>query len=231
MAAQALIFDFDGLLMGTEASSLASWQHEWRQHGLELDVSTFFADHGGDLTQERYARLAAAVGPAYAQAASHARRVAYRDELNARLGLLPGIPQWLDRARNLHLRLAVASSSPRSWVIPMLTRAGYLDRFELLACGDEVARPKPDPAVYQLAVRRLGLPPERAIAIEDSPHGAAAARAAGLACVAIPNPYADPARFTAADLVLPSAADASLDQVLAMCEARCTTRPGGPHPR
>jgi putative hydrolase of the HAD superfamily len=218
MAPEALIFDFDGLLMGTETSSLTSWQYEWRQHGLELDVRTFFADHGGDITQERYARLAAAVGPAYAQAASHTRRLAYRDELNAGLGLLPGIASWLDRARELDLRLAIASSSPRAWVVRHLRGAGYLDRFELLACGDEVGRAKPDPAVYQLAVQRLGVAPERAIAIEDSPHGAAAARAAGLTCVAIPNPYADPAKFTAAHLTLESAAHASLDEILAACE-------------
>ena len=62
---QAVIFDFDGLLMDTEGTMLASWQHEWRQHGLELDTTTFFADHGGDVTAERYADLARAVGRSY----------------------------------------------------------------------------------------------------------------------------------------------------------------------
>ncbi|WP_432989051.1 HAD family hydrolase [Dactylosporangium sp. CA-233914] len=210
----ALVFDFDGLLMDTESTLLEGWRAEWRHHGLRLDESGFFADHGGDITAARYAELAAAVGPGYDRAESHARRIAYRDALLACLGLAPGIREWLDRAEALGLRMAVASSSPRAWVEEHLSRTGDLQRFEVRAFGDEVAAYKPDPAVYRLALARLGLPPQRAVAFEDTPHGTAAAKAAGLRCVAIPNPYADPSRFTAADLVLPSAAGLGLDAVL-----------------
>lgn len=214
VAVEAVVFDFDGLLMDTESSAVASWRYEWRQHGLELDLTTFFAEHGGDVTEERYARLAQAVGPGYDRAASHTRRMAYRDRLHAVLGLAPGIAQWLDQARERGIRLAIASSSPRDWVRGMLAGVGYLTRFELMACGDEVDLPKPDPAVYRLALDRLGLPAARSIAVEDSPHGVAAARAAGMRCVAIPNPHANPDRFAAADLLLTSAAQVGLDEVL-----------------
>lgn len=214
MATTALVFDFDGLLMDTESSMLASWQWEWRQHGLELDVTGFFADHGGDVTAERYARLAAAVGPAYDHATSHARRIAYRDRLHAELDLAPGIRAWLDRARALGLRLAIASSSPRAWVTRLLSTTGCLDRFEVLACGDEVAAAKPDPAVYTLALDRLAVPAAEALAFEDTPHGVAAATAAGLRCVAVPNRFTDPARFGHASLVLRRASFSTLDQVL-----------------
>ena len=98
MTIEAVIFDFDGLLMDTEGTMVASWQYEWRQHGLELDLAAFLADHGGDLTQERYGDLARAVGPGYDRPASHARRMAYRNTLNSQLGLLPGIGAWLDEA-------------------------------------------------------------------------------------------------------------------------------------
>jgi HAD superfamily hydrolase (TIGR01509 family) len=213
----AVIFDFDGLLMDTESTALASWQWEWRQHGLELDVSGFFAEHGGDVTEERYARLATAVGPGFSGAVSHPRRLAYRDGLHEKLGLSGGIRGWLDEARALALRLAVASSSPGAWVRGHLGRVGMLSRFEVLACGDEVALAKPDPAVYELALRRLGVAPDCGIAVEDTPHGVAAALSAGLRCVAIPNPHADPDRFSAANVVLRSAAEASLSEVLMRC--------------
>ena len=210
VAVQAMVFDFDGLLMDTESTGLASWQYEWRQHGLELDVGSFFADHGGDVTEERYAKLAAAVGPGYVRADSHARRTAFREQLHVNLGLSAGMGQWLDQAAGLGIRLAIASSSPRAWVTAHLSRVGVLPRFEVLACGDEVAWPKPDPGVYELAVNRLAVAPADAVAVEDSPHGVAAAQAAGLRCIAIPNPHADPARFGRADLLLSSAAGIGL---------------------
>jgi len=223
---EALVFDFDGLLMDTETTLLSSWRAEWRHHGLRLDEARFFAEHGGDVTEERYAALAAAVGPGYDRAASHVRRIAHRDALHAALGLAPGIRDWLDDAPAAGLRLAVASSSPRSWVEAHLSRSGDLSRFEVVACGDEVAAHKPDPAVYELALRRLGVRPDRAVAFEDTPHGVAAAKAAGLRCVAVPNAYADPSRFAAADLVLSSAVQASLTEVLATLPA--LRRPAGP---
>lgn len=214
MGIDALVFDFDGLLMDTETASLRVWQYLWDKYGLELDVSTFFAHHGGDVIAERYAKLAAAVGPSFDQDEAHHVRLAYRQEVHATLELAAGIARWLDEARDLGLRLAVASSSPRDWVVDHLDRVGYLDRFELLACGDEVGTYKPDPGVYLLALERLGVPAERALAFEDTVHGVAAAKAAGLRCVAIPHPHADPAAFTAAERVLTSAADVPLRKLI-----------------
>lgn len=217
---KALVFDFDGLLMDTETTLLDSWRWEWRRHGLELDQAGFFADHGGDNNEERYVALAAAVGQAYDRVSSHDLRMEYRAALNAALQPSPGIVDWLDRAAELGLRLAVASSSPIDHVGALLDRSGLLERFEVLATGEEVAAHKPDPAVYLLALDRLGLPGSEAVAFEDTAHGATAAKAAGMPCVAVPNLYADHARFTAADIVLPSAADLPLDEVLATLAAK-----------
>lgn len=215
MTIKALVLDFDGLLMDTETTLLESWRWEWLRHGLQLDPTGFFADHGGDANESRYTALEAAVGPAYDRASSHALRMAYRAELNSALEPAPGIVRWLDQAAELGLRLAVASSSPITHVGAMLDQAGLRARFEVLATGEEVPMHKPDPAVYLLALARLGLAADQAVAFEDTVHGVAAARAAGLRCVAVPNPHADHARFTAADLLLPSATDLSLNAILA----------------
>ncbi|SCF12869.1 putative hydrolase of the HAD superfamily [Micromonospora coriariae] len=224
MTIKALILDFDGLLMDTETTLLDSWRWEWRRHGLRLDPTGFFADHGGDANEARYSALEAAVGPAYDRASSHALRMAHRADLNSALEPAPGIVGWLDRAAELGLRLAVASSSPITHVGAMLDRAGLLARFEVLATGEEVPAHKPDPAVYLLALDRLGLAADQAVAFEDTAHGVAAAHAAGLRCVAVPNPHADHARFAAADLLLNSAADLSLDALLVRL-GRCTNPP------
>lgn len=211
---EAIVFDFDGLLMDTETTLFECWRHEWRWHGLELDPSTFFAEHGGDVTDERYRQLAAAVGPGYDYHASHARRSAHREDLNRQLGLRAGVEAWIAQAHEAGLRCAVASSSPEQWVTGLLGRTGLLDAFTVMAFGNEVQAHKPAPDVYQLALGRLALAPAQAVAVEDTPHGVAAAKAAGMSAIAIPNPFADASRFAAADLLLHSAADITLQTAL-----------------
>lgn len=211
---RAIIFDFDGLLMDTESTSFLSWQYEWSQWELTLEVAGFFANHGGDVTEDRYARLAAAAGPRFDRAASHQRRVAYREKLHEHLDLADGIRGWLDEAPGLGLRLAVASSSPRHWLTTHLRRAGVLDRFDVLAGGDEVGQHKPAPDVYELALGRLSLSGASALAVEDTAHGVAAAHAAGMRCIAIPNPFVAPDRVSHADLVLSSAGQLGLAAAL-----------------
>jgi HAD superfamily hydrolase (TIGR01509 family) len=211
---RAIVFDFDGLLMDTESTSWMSWQYEWDQWGLTLEVDDFFADHGGDITEDRYALLAAAVGPRFDRALSHRRRVAYRNKLHEELDLADGLRGWLDEAAGLGLRLAVASSSPVEWLTGHLSRAGVLDRFEVLAGGDEVGQHKPAPDVYHLALDRLSLDGATAVAVEDTAHGVAAALAAGMRCIAIPNRFVAPERVRHADLVVPSATQLRLSDAL-----------------
>ncbi|HZX04979.1 HAD-IA family hydrolase [Kribbella sp.] len=209
---EAIVFDFDGLLMDTETTMVESWQAEWAHHGLELDLDGFWPGHGGDVTEERYAVLAAAVGAGYDRTASHARRLAHRDRLHAELDFRPGIREWIVTARALGLPVAIASSSPRQWVIGHLERVGAVDLFEQITTGDEVATHKPDPAIYQLALQRLGA--GFGLAVEDTPHGVAAAQAAGMYAVAVPNPFVPAAAVAAADLILSSADELSLSELL-----------------
>jgi HAD superfamily hydrolase (TIGR01509 family) len=213
-AVQAIIFDFDGLLMDTESTSFLSWQYEWNQWGLTLEAAGFFVNHGGDVTEDRYAMLAAAVGPRFDRAVSHRRREAYREKLNEHLDLADGLKGWLDEAVSLELRLAVASSSPLDWLTAHLGRVGVLDWFDVLAGGDEVRQHKPAPDVYQLALSRLSLRGAAALAVEDTAHGVTAAHSAGMRCIAIPNPFVAPEHVRHADLVLSSASQLGLATAL-----------------
>jgi HAD superfamily hydrolase (TIGR01509 family) len=209
---EAVVFDFDGLLMDTETTMVESWIAEWAHHGLELDLEDdFWPGHGGDTSTVRYARLAELV-PDFDRDASHARRTAHRDRMHAAMDFRPGIRSWLLEARELGLRVGIASSSPRKWVVGHLERVGALELFDVVTTGDEVDGHKPDPAVFQLALSRLGVPGRAALAVEDTPHGIVAAAAAGMRTVGIPNPYVDPA--TMDGLVLASAAERSLSETL-----------------
>lgn len=216
-AIRAVIFDFDGLLMDTESTMFESWRFEWSQWGLELNPSGFFADHGGDITAERYDALAAAVGPGYDRAVSHSRRVEYRDRLHQRLDVRQGLRDWIREARQRGIRLAIASSSPGHWLETHLRRVGMLDQFDVIAAGDEVRNHKPHPDIYRLALRRLGIAPDLSVAVEDTRHGVRAAQSAGLACIAIPNPFVAPEAVADADLILLSAELTPLVEALERC--------------
>ena len=83
-------------------------------------------------------------------------------------------------------RLGIASNSPRKWVESVLESAGLAGRFEVVVTSEDVAEPKPAPDVYLRAAELLGSPATEAVALEDSPPGAAAARAAGMYVIAVP---------------------------------------------
>jgi HAD superfamily hydrolase (TIGR01509 family) len=81
--------------------------------------------------------------------------------------------------------VAVVSGSARAEVEPVLAAAGLTDAVRLIVSADDIERSKPDPEGYLLALRRLGLGPDDAVAVEDSEAGVAAAKAAGIYCVAV----------------------------------------------
>jgi HAD superfamily hydrolase (TIGR01509 family) len=121
----------------------------------------------------------------------------YRDRFNAVIlghyrghsTIAPGVQALLDTLKAHGLPLAVASSSRQAWVETCLAALGIRRYFDVLVAGDMVARGKPDPAIYLLAARRLGTPPQECFAVEDSPKGIAAALAAGMLTVAVDTPY------------------------------------------
>ncbi|GAA4743028.1 HAD family hydrolase [Nocardioides endophyticus] len=221
---RAVVLDFDGLLVDTESTLFESWRYEWEQWGLDLPVEGFFAPHGGDVTHQRMRRLAGAVGDHFDEELSRRRRLEYRDGLHQDLDLRQGIRDWIGEAAERGVALAVASSSPTSWLEEHLGRVGVLDGFDVLAGGDEVGAHKPDPAVYRLALHRLGAAPDDVVAVEDTPHGVAAAHGAGLACIAIPNPYVGARQVEHAELVLTSATSMSLVSAAATAHVRVVER-------
>ena len=112
------------------------------------------------------------------------------------------------------MKLGMASSSRRKWVNGHLTRLGLIQHFDSIKCADDVQRTKPDPDLYLAALGALGLQGHEAVALEDSPNGIAAAKAAGLFCVAVPNTLTRQLPLDGVDLVLDSLADLPMKDLL-----------------
>jgi HAD superfamily hydrolase (TIGR01509 family) len=211
MTIDALVFDFDGLIIDTESVSHLAWQELYRSYNQELVFDQWVHLVGGRSTQyDPFADLHAKTG-----------RVINRDEtiewLYTRMRQLlkdtqplPGVLDTIHTARRMGLKLAVASASLAQWVHPLLERLELKQYFDAVCTRDEVTRMKPDPAVYLLALERIGVQPHRAVALEDSRNGMLAAKAAGMYCVAIPNPITAGLDFSPADRVLPSMKELAL---------------------
>ena len=215
MTAKALVFDFDGLILDTEGPVFAAWQEEFAAHGCPpLTIEEWSKEIGTAGVLDLVALMRTRATLPFDEDAMHARRRDRRDALLELETARPGVHAWLDAADELGLRVGVASSSDREWVEPLLDQLGIRERFEHVVCYGSGLAAKPAPDLYRAACAALGVEPDAAIALEDSPHGIAAAKAAGLWCVAVPHAITELLDLSQADLVLRSLADLSLYDVL-----------------
>ncbi|HZQ27632.1 MAG TPA: HAD-IA family hydrolase [Acidimicrobiales bacterium] len=205
---RAVVFDFDGLVVDTEACEFESWQGVYRDHGVELALAEWVACIGTVGGFDPLGRLEELVGAPVDRDVVLRDRSARNNALVSVAGVLPGVEDRLAEAEALGWSVAIASSSPQWWVERHLGRIGLVDTFAGagLHCRDSASglAPKPAPDLYLAAVTALGVEPGEAVAFEDSPNGVAAAKAAGLWCVAVPHDLTRDLDLSAADVVVDS---------------------------
>ena len=172
---RALVFDFDGLILDTEGPEFQSWIEIFQAHGVQLDFNVWAETIGTASTFNAYDELERLVGRSLARDVIRTRRRQRNQELIEAEAVRPGVLDYVAAARAFGLGLAVASSSPRSWVGGHLERLGIIGHFDHLRCADDVRQVKPDPELYLAAVEALGVAATEAIALEDSPNGILAA--------------------------------------------------------
>ena len=216
---RALVFDFDGLILETETPAHQSWAEIYVEHGHELPMDRWHGYIGSDTGFDPAGHLAALVGEGFDRDATQKRRDARKTELIAALDVMVGVREYVADANRLGLRLAVASSSSRAWVLGHLERLRLRAEWDAVLTRDDVERTKPAPDLYLAAVKALGVAPREAVAFEDSRNGIAAAKDAGLLCVAVPNALTAEMDLSRADLRLASLAETPLERLLAVLSA------------
>jgi len=214
---EAVVFDLDGVLIDSEPV--------WEQVRREV-----VAEHGGRWAPDAQQRLMGMSTAEWARYLSEDLGVGLSPDAVAALviermaaryaGGLPLLPGAAETVRALAARwpLGLASSSPPELIGAVLDAAALRDCFAATVSADEVARGKPAPDIYLAAADRLGRPPRRCAAVEDSTNGLRSAAAAGLHVIAVPRPRypPDPATLEAAELVLPGLAGLTPDVVAAL---------------
>lgn len=226
----AVVFDFDGLILDTEWAIYESARVAFEQHGHVLTVEAWSTIIGtnGDTDTTWWDTVCAAAGVsgfalADFEAAYEAQDRSSRDTLPA----LPGVVELVDALSLAGVALGVASSSSRAWLDRHLGRLGLVERFGTLVGADVVGGVgKPAPDVYLRACADLGADASRSVALEDSAHGATAAKAAGLRVVAVPSRITRFNDFAHADLVVDTLLDVDEAILTALLEPAAPAAPG-----
>jgi HAD superfamily hydrolase (TIGR01509 family) len=215
---KAFIFDFDGLILDTETPEVLTWQ-------------SIYSEHGHEFPAHEWGRIVGGYGISNFDAAEHlvhltqgkldavslrARHQAESNAVVAESPILPGVENIIYQAKQLGLKLAIASSSPHSWVDTHAKRLGIFDWFDRIICAEDVppGRTKPNPDLFLKALDQLKVRKSEAIVFEDSPNGVKAAQSAGIFVVAVTNPTTASLTFDGEFLRLNSLADLRLDSLL-----------------
>jgi HAD superfamily hydrolase (TIGR01509 family) len=218
---EAVVFDLDGVLIDSEPV----WEQVRRQ---------VVAEHGGHWPPDAQQRLMGMSTGEWARYLSEDLGVGLPPDTVAELVIermaaryserLPLMPGAVDAVRRMATRwpLGLASSSPPSLIGAVLDAASLRDLFAAALSTEQVARGKPAPDIYLAVAERLGCPPQRCAAVEDSSNGLRSAAAAGLHVIAIPHPRypPDPDALEAAALVLPGLAALTPEAVAALAAGR-----------
>jgi mannitol-1-/sugar-/sorbitol-6-/2-deoxyglucose-6-phosphatase len=203
---EAVILDMDGVLIDTEPAWRAAESDVFAGLGVLLSESDLLDSTGQPIEELIPAWRQRSPGASPLTDAEVADRITDRviAHVMAEGRPMPGVTAAIALFGRYGLRLAIASSSPLRLIDAVCGRLGLAGIEVRCSAMDEV-RGKPAPDVYLTAARRLGVAAVRCLALEDSPNGIVSAKAAGMRCVALPDPLlaADP-RYREADLVLES---------------------------
>lgn len=185
---KAVVFDMDGVLFDTEIVCMKAWMAIAEKNGLP-DMEEIFPQCIGLNANDSRQIVLQAYGedfdyPGFRQESSEWLQT-YMAENG--LPIKPGVPQILEWLKAAGYAIGLASSTRSSSVFRYLEQSGLKDYFSVVVTGDMVEHSKPMPDIYLMACTELGVEPEEAYAIEDSPNGIRSAHAAGMRPIMVPD--------------------------------------------
>ena len=204
MSIEAVLFDFDGILVDTEWAIYQAWLHTFKREGHDLPLSLYTRCIGSDFdTWSPKTYLEELTGSKFDWETKDAeRQVEIRSELEEE-GAIPGVEDFLQTIQEKGVRLAVVSSSSHSWVDTWVEKLGLGKWFDDIVCKEDAPRLKPAPDLYLEGAKRLDVAPESCLVIEDSLNGLISATAAQMKTWVVPNRVTKGLDFSSAEMVLP----------------------------
>ena len=177
---KAIIFDMDGVILDSESISDITWRKAAEERGLSVNDEILNACRGSN-KNDTIQTLKKYYGTDFDSEAFLERTSELFHEIEEKEGipLLPYAKEILEYLKPRY-RLALASSTRGPTVERQLRAAGVIDFFETRTTGEQVLHSKPNPEIYLMACKSIGMKPEECVAIEDSLNGIRSAHAAGL---------------------------------------------------
>ena len=218
----ALLWDVDGTLVDTAELHFQAWLTLAR----EIDKPFIRGDFAGTFGWRNPEIIPKLFGHGYdarqIDQLGNRKENLYRAEAEKGVTLLPGVMTLLDAVIKAGMRQAIGSSAPRRNIDMILQQTKTASHFAAVVAMEDTPRGKPDPAVFVLGAKQLGVPPSRCIVLEDAPVGIQAAKAAGMHAIGvafIAHHSAEKLRATGADRVVETLESVNIEQLLRLLEA------------
>ncbi|WP_171684350.1 HAD-IA family hydrolase [Paenibacillus planticolens] len=209
---KAIVFDFDGLIIDTETVWYLAFKEVFQGYNVNFPLEVFVKCIGTDDTALNVF-IEEKLGIESIEIIMNLAKENHKVKMEL-LDIREGVKDYLIEAKNLGLKIGLASSSSREWVEGFLKQLQIIDYFEVIKTGDEVEKVKPDPTLYIKTLDALNIKADEAVAFEDSANGARAAIAAGLKCVIVPNEVTKEINFEKFHLRINSMSEMGLAQVI-----------------
>lgn len=178
---KAVLFDFDGTLADTMEDNFLAWQRAFKDYNISIAREDYFPLEGLSL-----AGIAEQISRKYSSEIIPEKLVELKNKYyleNNKFALYSEVPELIETLKNLGLKLAIVSASPREKL--KKTAGDFLQKFDIVISGDDYKNGKPSPEPYLAAMKKMNLAPHECVVVENAPLGIKSAKSAGVYCFAL----------------------------------------------
>ena len=197
--AEAVIFDFDGVIVDTEPLHYKAFQYVLEPLGLHYTwkeyVDSYIGFDDRDAFREAFRSTGQEIGYTQLESLIAQKAAEFQNVIKIGVTPYPGVIELIRTLSAAKIPLAICSGALRSDIEPILALFGLTDNFDTIVTADDVSSSKPDPECYERAfrqlttIRKISILPSETLAIEDTPAGIFSATQAGLTVCAVTNSY------------------------------------------
>jgi len=209
---EAVLWDLDGVIADTGIYHYQAWQDVFGKRGVTFTEEQFMRHFGQRHDTIIRTALGSNISAEEFNAITSEKQENYRRRVVNNIRPLPGAVELIRSLNQYGIKTAIASSAPPENIEIIIRGLGIEDCFQAIARGTDVAEGKPNPEVFLLAAAKLGVEPGSCVVIEDAIAGVAAARKAGMKCVAVTNSHPRNS-LKQADLIVDTLEDLSVSDL------------------